>query len=184
MPLPGTSFRLTSWRGVAVAVIVGAGLAVAVTAAGAPRRGDASPDTARAVVVTALGATDGYIFVLNPFNCVLREAEIETMQRLALRHRRSGRVLTMGHDASDSATARRAAVELGVTLPVSPLGASSLANSPLLRSIGTPAVIAVRNGRVIGTLAGVDFERSAEWIRWIEHGADATGRLSDSAHRP
>jgi hypothetical protein len=129
---------------------------------------DRENDWTRRAVAT-LGAKDGYLFVFSPFNCGLREAQIDALNALAHRSRRTGKVLTIGHELVDSAIARRAVTELGITMPSIALGATPFGSSRETRSLGVPLAIAIRDGQVIATLAGADVERIDRWIAWIEH---------------
>lgn len=170
----GSARRLGIGAAAVIVLLLGGGLAAASIA-----QRDDDPEAPIRDVVETLGARDGYLFVFNPYNCTLREAEIEMMRELGARSRRSGKVLTLGHDVGDSTAARRAAEDMGVTLPVGSYASTRLRGSRFMRTIGSPAVIAIRNGQVIATLSGEDFKRSAAWIRWLEHQAVARGSVSD-----
>jgi hypothetical protein len=117
--------------------------------------------------VASLGADDGYLFVFSPFNCSLRAPQIRAMNELARRHRRSGRILTIGHALSDSTTAAQAVAELGILLQSRPLATTALGGSPVAGLIG-PLAIAIRHGKVIAILAGANAERIDTWLAWLE----------------
>lgn len=136
----------------------------------AHRRVAASVDDDAAIVAT-LGARDGYLFIVNPFNCLLRESQIREINRLATRSRRSGRLLMAGTEPIDSVEGVRAIRDLGILLQASTLSSSPFARTAVLRSLGWPLVLAVRDGHVIGALAGGHTSRMGSWIQWLEHSA-------------
>jgi len=139
-------------------------------AGGCAGRANAEPTRDdRAAVVAALGSNDGYLFVFNPFNCVLRQRQILAINALKKRSRRSGRVLMAGFDLGDSLVARKAFEELGIELPSAPLATSPVAESHAFRSMGWPLVLAVRDGRVIAALSGEATDRLDTWMAWLEH---------------
>jgi hypothetical protein len=116
-----------------------------------------------------LGASDGYVFVFSPFNCSLKAEQIDAMNELATRQRRSGRVLTVGHEIADSATASEAVADLGIRLRASPLAATPLGRSSQPAGLHVPLVIAIRDGEVIAILSGADAGRLDTWLAWLEH---------------
>lgn len=121
--------------------------------------------------VTALGAQDGYLFVFSPFNCSLKASQIDAINLIAQRTRRSGVILTAGFASVDSLTAADAVAQLGIHMRFVPLTNTSLATYVGGGGMQLPLVIAIRGGRVIGLLAGPDAERLDGWIAWLEQGA-------------
>ena len=119
--------------------------------------------------VAALGEKSGYLFVFSPFNCALREPQIEALNAQAHRTRRSGRILTIGHGLDDTATARRAVEALGIDMKTVALATTPFGRAPETQSLGRPLAIAIRDGQVIAILSGADAGRIDAWIAWLEH---------------
>ena len=119
--------------------------------------------------VATLGARDGYLFVFSPFNCSLRAPQIEALNALAARQRRSGRVLTIGHEVADSAIASRLVVDLGLRIPTQPLAITSLGRGGAQAGLRAPIAIAIRGGEVVALLSGSDLDRLEGWLDWLEH---------------
>jgi hypothetical protein len=145
---------------------VRAALMTVVVAAGCGWPGSGDQAWSRHAVA-ALGAPDGYLFVFSPFNCALRSEQIAAMNVLADRRRRTGRVLTVGHELSDSIVAADAMARLGVRLDVRPLATSALRSRPRA-GLNAPLAIAIRNGEVIAVLSGSLAERLDTWLAWLE----------------
>jgi hypothetical protein len=172
MPDAGPLMRAWAARRTALAPILStAALALALAGVeGCARRASAeSAQDERQAIVSTLGADDGYIFVINPFNCMLRQPQIDAMNALAQRHRRGGKVLMAGFDAVDSIAGVEALRDMGITLPASPLETSPLAKSGTFKSMGWPVSFALRDGNVISVLGGGEAERFGSWIAWLEH---------------
>lgn len=118
--------------------------------------------------VTALGARDGYVFVLSPFNCFLSADQIAVLNTIAARSRRSGVLLASGAAASSDSASANAVLGLGIRMR-----ASRLLGTPLDRGLGSlgwkpPIVIAIRNGEVIAVLRGEQAKDFHTWIGWLE----------------
>ncbi|HET9426532.1 MAG TPA: hypothetical protein VFO55_14265 [Gemmatimonadaceae bacterium] len=119
--------------------------------------------------MATLGAAEGYLFVFSPFNCALRAPQIAALNALSERSRRSGRLLSIGHELADSAAARRATKELGIRLKTGPLATTRLGASLGTVGLTTPFAIAIRENRVVAVLSGADTQRIDSWLAWIEH---------------
>jgi hypothetical protein len=142
-------------------------LAVVLTSA---CRGQPGPegDSLRHRAVAALGAPDGYVFVFSPFNCSLQAAQIDAMNLIAERTRRSGVILTVAPgEVADSVTAG-AVARLGLRMKAQPLARSPLRDVTTNEQLRLPLVIAVRGGQVIGVLAGDNVNRLDSWLAWLE----------------
>lgn len=129
-----------------------------------PDRGDWTRDA-----IATLGAMDGYLFVFSPFNCALRQPQIDALNALATRARRAGKILTIGHELGDTAIARQTVAALGIRMVSMPLAATAFGRSPETRSLGFPLAVAIRGGQVIATLSGSEAERIDDWVAWVEH---------------
>jgi hypothetical protein len=133
--------------------------------AGSGQRGDAS---FRERAVSALGGPDGYVLVFSPFNCTLTGAQIDAINALAARRRRSGIILAFSPSPADDSTAATAVARLGIRMTT-----RSLRESPL-RDVGTrdglrlPIAIAIRHGEVIAMTSGESAERLDSWLSWLE----------------
>jgi hypothetical protein len=121
--------------------------------------------------VATLGARDGYVFVFSPFNCSLRGEQIDLMNELAARRRRTGVILTaVSSDISDS-TAAAAVSGLGLRMRTLSLARSPLRAITSRDRLRLPLAIALRRGEVVGILSGDDAERVDTWIAWLEQRA-------------
>lgn len=139
--------------------------AIAVACQGQPRSGG---ESLRRRAVTALGARDGYVFVFSPFNCSLQAEQIQAMNMVAARTRRSGIILTVAPgEVADSVTAG-AVARLGLRMKTLPLARSPLRDVLTSEQLRLPLVIAVRGGQVIGVLAGENVDRLDSWLAWLE----------------
>src|SRR3982751_1578338 len=67
-------------------------------------------------IATVLESPDGYVFVFSPFNCSLQGSQIDEMNLLASRTRRSGIVLATGPAGLSDSAAAAAVARLGVKL--------------------------------------------------------------------
>ena len=123
----------------------------------------------------ALGARDGYVFVFSPIDCSLRQEQIDRLNILAARARRSGVILTTG--PIDDSTAARAVALLGIRMRTAPLAVTTLSAAIDAAQLRLPLAIAIRHGRVIGVLAGQEAERLDAWVSWLENelGSDRGG---------
>ena len=119
--------------------------------------------------IATLGARDGYLFVFSPFNCSLRAPQIEALNALGARQRRSGRILTIGHAVADSAIASRLVVDLGLRIPAQPLAMTPLGQGSARAGLRAPIAIAIRGGEVVAVLSGSDLDRLDGWLDWLEH---------------
>jgi hypothetical protein len=118
---------------------------------------------------TVLGSGDGYVFVFSPFNCSLQGDQVDEMNTLAARTRRSAIVLATGPaNLSDSAAAS-AVARLGIRLKARSLAGTDLEDLAEDTSLGMPLVLAIRHGEVIGILSGATAERLDTWIPWLEN---------------
>ena len=144
-------------------------LAVLLAVACVDLRGDRGPWND--LVVASLEASDGYLFVFSPFNCSLRSAQITAMNELAIRRRRTGRILTVGHELADSNAAADAVRALGIRLPTRPLASTPLGRGHAA-GLSAPLAIAIRHRRVVAVLAGPEAERLHTWIAWLEQTND------------
>jgi hypothetical protein len=143
-------------------------LAMIATAACVSPRPTAEDFWSRRAVAT-LGARDGYLFVFSPFNCSLRAPQIDALNALAARQRRSGRILTIGHELADSTIASRMIADLGLRIPAQPLAATPLGHSRARAGLRAPIAIAIRGGEVVALLSGSDLDRLDGWLDWLEH---------------
>jgi hypothetical protein len=142
---------------------------VATAACGAP--GSSVDDLWSRRAVATLGARDGYLFVFSPFNCSMREAQIDALNALASRQRRSGLILTTGHEEADSAIASRLVGDLGLRLRARPLAMTPLGQNGARAGLRAPIAIAIRGGEVVAVLSGADLDRLDGWLDWLEHRA-------------
>lgn len=150
-------------------VVAGCWLTVGFTASascGAAR--PSGSDTWAQRAVATLGADDGYLFVFSPFNCALRQRQIEAINELAGRTRRTGIVLSVGHEVADSAVARAAVVALDIRLRSVPLATTPLGRAGRAAGFTVPTAIAIRGGQVVSVVSGRDAERIDTWLEWLE----------------
>jgi hypothetical protein len=118
--------------------------------------------------IAALGARDGYVFVVSPFNCFLTADQIGVLNAIAARTRRSGVILTAGAAAGTDSTAARAVADLGIRMR-----ASRLLGTPIDRGLNSlgwkpPVIIAMRHGEVVAILRGEQAREFDTWIAWLE----------------
>jgi hypothetical protein len=111
--------------------------------------------------------------VFSPFNCSLRKEQIDFMNALAGRSRRSGIVLTLGPGVIEDSIAAKAVAALGIRLKTRTLARSPLRELIAVDRLSVPLTIAIRRGRIIGMLAGESAERLDSWITWLEGDRDA-----------
>jgi hypothetical protein len=132
-----------------------------------------SPQSLGRRAAEALGARDGYVFVFSPFNCSLQQEQIDALNTIAARKRRSGIILTIGPGNLDDATSANAVAKLGLRMRSKVLMRSALRGLIERERMESPIVIALRSGRVIGTLSGESAERVDSWIEWLEGSGSA-----------
>jgi hypothetical protein len=119
-------------------------------------------------IATVLESRDGYVFVFSPFNCSLQARQIDEMNVLASRARRSGVVLATGPSGLSDSAAVAAVDRLGIKLKARALERSGLEYLVHDQSFDMPMVIAIRQGAIIGILSGASAERLDTWIPWLE----------------
>jgi hypothetical protein len=121
-----------------------------------------------AAAVSALGARDGYVFVVSPFNCSLNASQIDALNDLARRTRRSGVILAAGGAAVSDSVAAAAIADLGIRMRTRRLAESDVDRA--LANLGwrPPIVIALQHGEIVGTLSGEHAQMLDTWIPWLE----------------
>ena len=118
--------------------------------------------------VSTLGAPDGYVFAVSPFNCFLGRRQVEALNALAARTRRSGVILASGGAAVDDATAAAAVGALGIRMRTRRLAGSAIGRELNRLGWNPPVVIAIRHGAVVGVLTGEQAQTLDTWIAWLE----------------
>jgi hypothetical protein len=133
-------------------------------------RGQPGPEreSLRQRAVAALGARDGYVFVFSPFNCSLQASQIDAMNLVAARARRSGIILTVAPGEVADSVSATAVARLGLRMKVRSLARSPLRDVMTDEQLRLPLVIAIRGGQVIGMLAGDSVDRLDSWLAWLE----------------
>lgn len=142
-------------------------LLAGVLLAGCIRPAQPTPSLGSRAVET-LGARDGYVFVFSPLNCSLAQEQIDALNAIATRTRRSGILLTLGPSDFDDSTSAAAVARLGLRMKSMVLTRSPLRGLVDRGQMAAPIAIALRGGRVVGVVAGEYAERVETWIEWME----------------
>jgi hypothetical protein len=129
--------------------------------------GTASPRLTEAVL-SALGGRDGYVFVVSPFNCVLGGNQIDALNAIGSRHRRSGVMIVSGGAAGNDSAAVAAAAGLGIRMRTTGLTGTHIERELKRMGWQPPLVVAVQRGEIVGLLRGEEVRRLDTWVAWLE----------------
>lgn len=115
-------------------------------------------------VTELLQTRHGLIMVVNPTNCTLTLRDVERINALAARRHLSVTVVFRGLLIGDTATAQRARLDLGLTVPA--LLGSDIALTDLWSGVGAdlPLFAVVRSGIVKAVIGGLDTDTALDAV--------------------